>query len=217
MKKIGLAILCLTAISTQILAQGYRVNRTQEKKASIRNIDLGHNIISFAPIQMILSDVNQDSPDLAVGFSYERITDNGMIGIKLPFSFSLMDKGYYYFMPTIKLYPFKQGNVRFSIGPQFLIGYGQVTYDKWVNDPLTSSFSIVKTTDYRTQFGFLINNAVNFTFSKNLYVGVDGALGLKYFDNLTEAQQNNYYNNLYSNKGQVSPSFQLNFNMGIRF
>jgi hypothetical protein len=69
------------------------------------------------------------------------------------------------------------------------------------------------------QFGFMINNSVNFTVAKALYIGLDASLGIIYYDNLPKDIY--YYNSgltpFSNNNSNISPSFQLNFNMGYRF
>lgn len=51
--------------------------------------EYGNNMISFTPMMIISNDVMDDDSDIGVGFNYERILNNGLIGIKLPFNFSL--------------------------------------------------------------------------------------------------------------------------------
>ncbi len=207
----------LLIMSLTSFAQGYRVNRTEEKKkVNIRNGELGKNIISFTPVQIIANDIFNENPDLTIGLSYERIFNNEMISFRLPVSVSIEKKAYY-FMPTIKLYPKKQGLVKYAIGPQFLFATREETYSSYV----TGSGGVVYeklVTDTRSQLGFLINNSVNFTFSKALYLALDFSLGLKYFDSMPN--RNNFTGiSPFGGNGNnsVSQTFQLNFNMGYRF
>lgn len=234
--KTVLSLLMVMVLSQTIFAQGYRVNRTNEKKVNVRNLDYGKNIFSFSPVQILLTNMDQSNPDVAVGFSYERIFNNEHIGLKLPFSFRLNtdnnnnyygnlnnnDGPYLYFMPTIKLYPLGQGPVKYAVGPQLLFAYGQDSYYSEIYNSTTGQYNTQLMTGDRTQFGFLINNSVNFTVVKNLYIGLDAGLGLVYYDNMPQASNNYYYSsyyptNTYRRNNSVSPSFQLNFNMGFRF
>lgn len=233
-----LSLLMVMVLSQTIFAQGYRVNRTNEKKVNVRKLDLGKNIISFTPMQILLTNMNQTNPEVAVGLSYERIFNNEKIGLKLPLSFKLNTENdnyyngnvnnfnngpYIYFMPTIKLYPLGQGAVKYAVGPQLLFAYGQDSYYTELYNSTTNQYYTKLITGDRSQFGFLINNSVNFTVVRNLYIGLDAGIGLVYYDNMPQASSNYYYsgsyypNNTYRRNNNVSPSFQLNFNMGFRF
>ena len=122
-------------------------------------------------------------------------------------------------MPTLKLYPMKQGVVKYAVGPQLLFGTGDGTYQDYYYDQNSGMSSTKDITVTRRQFGFMVNNSVNFTIAKALYVGLDGSLGIIYYDNLPKDIY--YYNQgltpFSSNNSRINPSFQLNFNMGYRF
>lgn len=216
MKKSIALSLFLLAASSMAFAQEYRVNRTYEtKKTKIKSAGLGKNIIAFQPMSIAINSVmNDDEPNVAVGFSYERIFNNEYISVKLPVNFTITKPGIY-LMPVIKLYPKKQGIVKYAVGPQFLISY--------VEDYVPNYLMVVGGRRYETrrQFGFALNNSLNFTISKNLYVGMDASLGLLYYDSFNDqAKKNNNNNNYYSGDPydtNLNQSFNFGFSMGCRF
>lgn len=200
-----------------VSAQGYRVNRTEEKKkVKIRNEAYGRNILSFSPVQLVATDLN-DQPDITVAFSYERILSNELISIRLPFSASLYN-GYFYCMPTIKLYPKKQGIVKYAIGPQFLFGTGQAERTVWVQGNFGSGFQKIERGN-RTQLGFFLNNSVNFTLAKSIYAAMDLGVGLKYIDNMPQSNNSDvvFFPIGGAGNGVLSQSLLLGFSMGYRF
>lgn len=208
-----LRILVLTVLVSPVMAQSYRIDQTESnKRAPLQSEALGKNIISLMPMQMMVMDLEDDGPDFTVGLSYERIFNNELISFRLPFSVSLFKPNFYYLMPTLKIYPKKQGIVKFALGPQFLFAYGKDEYSRYLNSPSGGYWETVE--EVRKQFGFLINNNVNFTFSRNVYLALDYSLGIKYYDNFP-----NEYNSFFPFGGEsnITPVFQLNFNMGVRF
>jgi hypothetical protein len=200
-------------------AQSYRNDhQSHTKTGSVeKQNSYGKNILAFSPVQMIITNIDQDAPDVAIAFSYERILENNLIGAKLPVSISLKNN-YLYFMPTLKFYPMKQGMVKYAVGPQFLIGSGNGTYQEYYQDPQTG-FTIQRSvTKHRKQLGFLINNSVNFTFAKSFYASIDGSLGITYYDNLPKDYNTGISISPFSSSGSgIQPSLLLNFNMGFRF
>ena len=214
-----LSLSALFLLSLSVSAQGYRTHHKNKKTENAgEKIKYGKNIISFSPIQIFMTDTDQENPDVAVNLAYERIFDNELVSFKLPVSLSLINN-YMYIMPALKLYPTKQGIVKYSVGPQLLFGTGDGTYTRSYQDPNTGFTTIEKKTITRKQFGFLIDNTINFTIAKSLYVGLNASLGIVYYDNLPRS--NNYYNlgitPFGNGDSQISPAFQLNFNMGYRF
>lgn len=199
-------------------AQGYRTNnQTKNKKEiAIPTTKYGKNILSFSPMQLIAIGDDNDAPDLCVGLAYERILDNDLISFRLPLSFSLKE-AYYYFMPTIKLYPTRQGQVRYAIGPQFLIGYGKDHYTQSTYDPVTFTTTEKRLSIDRRQFGFMLNNSANFTLMKSLYASVDAGLGIIYYDNEPSSTITSIGLTPMNDNSDIQPVFQLNFSMGYRF
>ena len=219
--KLIISLAALMFIQTLCMAQGYRTNNTanhREKKSKTVHTDFGKNILSFSPLQVVAADI-EESPDVALTASYERILDNELIGIKLPVSFSL-NNNYIYFMPTLKLYPARQGVAKYAVGPQFLIGFGDGSYQERVYNPSTGITSAKTTEVSRKQFGFLINNSVNFSIAKSLYIGLDAGLGIIYYDNLPDDTYN-YYGSSgltpFDDNSNINPAFQIGFSMGFRF
>jgi len=131
-----------------------------------------------------------------------------------------MKNNFFYVMPTLKLYPRKQGIAKYAVGPQLLFGSGDGTYQDYYQDPVSFMTYTKDITMNRRQVGFLINNSVNFTIAKAFYVGLDASLGLIYYDNLPKNNYNYYNSNLTqytTQNSRISPAFQLNFSMGYRF
>jgi len=214
--KIMKNILFLSSIILFTFSVSAQRQRTKSESTS-KKTDYGKNILSFSPIQIILSDNEQSEPDVAINFAYERIFNNDIISFKLPVSFSL-EQSHFYIMPTLKLYPTGQGLAKYSVGPQFLFATGDANYNTYTQNQ--SGSTIVKINSItRKQFGFLIDNCINFTVAKALYVGLNAGLGIIYYDNLPK--DNYYYNSgitpFGNNNSNISPAFQLNFNMGYRF
>lgn len=192
------------------------VSDEKSSKRSRQSASLGKNIFAFSPIQILVSDADQVNPDLAINVSYERIFNNNILSFRLPVCFSLINK-YYYFMPTLKIYPFKQGIVRYAVGPQILFATGKFLDERYLYDPNTGQYVYNNKIIDRKQFGFLINNSVNVTIVKSMYVGVDASIGIIYYDNLPK----NYYSSgmqpLSSGTSNINPMFQIHFNAGYRF
>ncbi len=210
--KIFLSILSVTFFLTTVSAQNATI------KSSGSSSSLGRNIIAISPVQlMAMKHIDsQDNSDVGISVSYERISANEYFGFKLPVSFSLKSP-YYYFMPTLKIYPFKQGPVKFAFGPQFYVATGQFEYSYTSYDyPITQE--ITQKYD-RTQVGFLINTSVNFTVLKNLYIGLETGLGINYYDSNADNPKINYDNYYFKNgnDGNFYPAVHGNFSMGYRF
>lgn len=185
----------------------------------------GSNILRLAPITAM---------DIGVGFglSYERLFgEDQNIGIVLPVTVLLenrQDEGIYtgaynqqrynayvYFTPGLKFYPFGQRRVTYAIGPNVMVGYGannqwQTTRDLYGNTRLED----VRTTSVR--LGFLINNYVNFQVSNLFNLGVEGGLGMRYYDKTTYSGSEFYAGNGdFHNGFDITGQFSLT--LGIRF
>jgi hypothetical protein len=180
--------------------------------------EYGKNIITFSPIQLVESDLlNDNRSDVCLNIAYEHIFWSGHLGIKLPVIFSLKNP-FFYVMPTLKLYPTKQGVVRYAVGPQFFFGTGTVKYHQYYNYYGNGYYQNVTISETRTQFGFMINNSVNFTIIKNIYLGMDLGLGINYYDSMKDNNNDYYYNSYYpNNDNPFNPIVQFNFSMGYRF
>lgn len=193
-------------------------NSNNKTSGSASTSSFGRNIIAISPVQLMAMKHldSQDNTDAGIYISYERISANEYFGFKLPVSFSLKSP-YYYFMPALKIYPFKQGPVKFAFGPQFYVATGEfeynyTSYDYPVTQNITQKFD-------RTQVGFLINTSVNFTVLQNLYIGLEAGLGINYYDSNADNSKI-YYENYYYNRGNNGnfyPALHGNFSMGYRF
>jgi hypothetical protein len=108
----------------------------------------------------------------------------------------------------LKLYPTKiNGPVKYAIAPTVMFGTGDESngYNVWNN--VTGLYE--RSYTQRTRFGFLLNNSFNFTVMKEFYIGIDGGLGINYFDQ--EVKSNG--------SAETNTSFlaQIHFSTGYRF
>jgi hypothetical protein len=141
--------------------------------------------------------------------------DNEILSVRLPI-YSSLKNNFYYFMPQLKFYPKKQGIVKYAVGPQFLFGVGDVEYTRY----LQGSGGIVyqqSVKDTRSVYGFSINNSLNFSVSKSIYVGMEAAVGLKFYDSHPNTSGQFSSGSIFSGSGTTSQIFQANFNLGYRF
>ena len=178
--------------------------------------ELGNNIFTITPMTIISNEPMDNNTDVAVGINYERIVSDGLIGIQLPVNLSLRNPGFFYFMPAIKLYPTRQGVVRYAVGPQFYFAGGQIEHSRtesvWNGNQYI--YTRYKHSDNHTQLGFMINNSLNVTIAKTLYLGMDLGIGISYFDSAIEDEEND---NDSFDTTPVSPSVKFSFAMGYRF
>ncbi len=212
MNKITVLFITFFIVSQLSFAQEYRVNRSYEnKKVKLKSADLGKNIISFSPMRFVVSNLMGDGTGYAtVGFSYERVFNNEYISAKMPVNFTI-DRTGVVFLPTIKLYPKKQGVVKYAVGPQFLVA---VVDDYYYN--YYSSNSNARIYDTRRQFGFALNNSLNFTVSKHFFLELDASIGLLYYDSFNDLKiQGSYYYN--DSPLNLNQAFNAGFGMGYRF
>lgn len=207
MKSISL-LFVLGLLTTSVSAQ----KSDKADRQPIGGANLGRNIVSVTPMQIMAIDIENDEPDFMVGLSYERIFNNDLLSFRLPVAMSLRKSGTFYLMPTIKIYPKKQGVVKFAVGPQLLFAMGEESYQRYVNTGSGAYYQTI--TENRKQFGFMLNNSINFTIARNLYAAFDYGLGIRYYDSFP---RDNNYLSPFGSESSVLPIFQLNFNMGFRF
>lgn len=176
--------------------------------------ELGNNIFSLTPMAIIGNESMDNNTDVAVGLNYERIVNEGLVSIKIPVNISLRNSGFFYIMPTIKLYPTRQGVVRYAVGPQFYIASGQINHHDYNTVWNGNQYITVnnKYSDNHTQLGFMINNSLNVSIAKTLYIGMELGLGIKYYD----SNEENEYENSFDTT-PVEPNVQFSFAMGYRF
>jgi len=190
---------------------------TQEEHA------YGSNTIRIAPITAM---------DAGVGFglSYERILGKDqMIGLVLPVSMILENKQhndlgsmyntaryntYVYFTPGLKIYPMGQRRVTYAVGPSLLLAWGGGNQWQYRSDLTGTYLEDVKMT--RLRLGMLVTNYVNFQISRSFNLGLEGALGVRYYDRTSYSGPASYAGNgEFSNGFDITGQFSLSF--GYRF
>jgi len=195
MKKLLFALL-LGSIATASFAQpGVYSNKATDTKKHY-----GKNILAFNPVHLISENF------VGVGFSYERLV-NPYLGLKVPVMMAI-NTNYFNVSLEAKLYPTKNtGPVKYAIAPTIMMGIGQDKREEYVyhQNGTTSYFTSVIPANH---FGFLLNQTLNVTISRQFYIGLEGGLGINYYD---EKQDNNGSNS------NLSFLAQMNIGMGYRF
>lgn len=213
MKKLMLVTIALFSL-TQLQAQGFK-NAERKKENAPTHSNLGNNILSFYPFLVVTTSSNESTPELTVGAAYEGILTNKMLGIKIPV-FASLRQAYFYTMPTLKIYPFRQGPVRFAVGPQLIVGFGNASYKVVKYDPATTISYTQTISGTRKQFGFLVSPSLNMTLSEHVYLDLESGLGVMYYDNMPYANSN-YYSSSYYKDNPINPAFHIGFAAGYRF
>lgn len=175
-----------------------------ESSSKKENQRYGNNIISFHPVHLVADN------HVGVGFAYERLV-NPYLGIKIPIMKSV-NSDYINVGIEAKLYPGKHnGAVRYAIAPALMYGTGDETFTDYVYDPMLG-YSVAKTVrSPRTHFGFLLNQTLNITIVRQLYVGIDGGLGVNYYDQKFDRWSNTQINN------NITLAAQFHMALGFRF
>lgn len=142
---------------------------------------------------------------VGVGLSYEHLPNN-YLGIKVPVMIGINSQ-YVNVGVEAKLYPTRNtGAVRYAIGPTLMYGMGQKKTEEYVYNPQTGNYTMQTFVRDRNHFGFLLNNSLNVTIMQSFYVGIDGGLGINYYDSDAQNTNNN-----------MSVAAQLHFGIGYRF
>lgn len=194
--------------------------------APITEQEYGANVLRIAPVTAM--DVG-----LGFGVGYERLLGSAqMIGLVFPVSILLENKNttnpvsnsdhfnspyntYVYFTPGIKIYPFGQRKVTYAVGPSMMLGYGGGNEWQYRTDLYGVEYlDAVKVTKWR--LGLLVNNYVNFQFSKHFNLGLDGGLGIRYLDKVSYTGSRYYAGNGDFNNG-VDITGQFSLSLGYRF
>jgi len=148
----------------------------KESKAMSR-INFKKNLINYHLLELVVNNFK---------LSYERILENGKLGIQIPFAIGYGDSdrisGFddvyntFYTGITLNFYPTGQGKVRYFMGPSiqagtgyFNDGYYDYTNDIYIDDNIDTYI-----------FRFLINNGVMFTPIDALSISLIGSLGIRY-------------------------------------
>ena len=187
-------VLILSLFTSSLFAQGDYGSASPNNKK-----DFGKNIIAFNPVHLIAADF------VGIGFSYERLV-NQNLGIKVPVMIAI-NNNYFNIGIEAKLYPTKNtGPVKYAIAPTLMAGIGETKSEQYVLD--TWGNYVLKTiTEPASQFGFLLNQTLNITISKQFYIGLDGGFGINYYDEKVKNSSNT----------NLSFAAQLQIGMGYRF
>jgi hypothetical protein len=159
-----------------------------------------------------------------VGIHYERFLDqSGSFSFYLPVAVAFYDdeasnpvssgpplvasRTFTYLYPGAKFYPGGSGRrASYSVGPSFVLGFGDKYKELRVVDPGTGSIRYVTTEESIFKAGFMVNNGVNLQPTPKLYVGMEFGFGILYYNN----EESDYV------VGD-EPIVQFNFKIGYRF
>ena len=170
------------------------VRMIQRKSKIINNYDFKKNLITYHLFDLVISNFT---------ISYERILQNGKLGIQIPFSFgysagnnfgenvviSRFYSGLYF-----NFYPTGQGKVRYFLGPGIRLGVGHDNHD-YDSQDYTDTF-----------YGkLLINNGIVFSPIPELSLSAILSLGVRYYP-----EASNY-------NEEVRTSAAFSFNLSYRF
>ena len=200
----------MKTLLTTIILFTFSLSTFAQRNAKSEKINYGKNIISFMPIYLITNN------NIGLGLSYERLA-NEYVGIRVPVMLGI-NAEYANVGLELKLYPAKNtGPAKYAIAPMITFGTGKETYTETYWDPNRNN-SYTRTFNYdRTHFGFLLNQTFNFTIMKNFYIGMDGGLGINYYDNNHNPNRINNNNNNSNNTNNLRCLAQFQVMMGARF
>ena len=191
MKKILIALFICSSALTSVAQSGNSSNAMKK--------DFGKNILAFNPVHLIASDF------VGVGFSYERLVNN-YLGLKIPVMIA-MNNNYYNIGIEAKLYPTKNtGAVKYAIAPAIMLGIGENKYQTY--NYVGSSSVPIDVVEKASHFGFLLNQTLNVTITRQFFIGIDGGLGINYYDQKANTDNAN---------SKLSFLAQLHIGMGYRF
>ncbi len=198
MKTFLMSFLCLLLAGT-VMAQ---------RDARKGKVNYGHNIISFMPVYAISNNY------VGIGGSYE-ILANDYIGIRMPVM-AAINTNYVNVGIELKMYPGRNnGPAKYAIAPMITYGTGTEVRDNSYWDQSSQQYVNVQQKYDRTHFGFLLNQTFNFTIMQNFFIGMDGGLGINYYDNVRNTTQVNPYP--YNNNSNITFLGQFHVMMGCRF
>lgn len=188
-------ILCMMVLvmSTSLLVSA-------QKKTTLKKQKVYKHTLAFHPLHVNADDF------IGIGFSYERAV-NANFGIKIPMMVSL-NQPYVNLGVSAKFYPRKNSNdaVSYAIAPTLYAGKGQDRNEVYSFDPVTGQSVLTIDKTPRTQIGFLLNHSLNVNVAEQVYLGLDGGIGINYYDN--KAYRNNVNTNL---------SFAAQFHMAVGY
>lgn len=135
----------------------------------------GNNIISFSPIDIMPTN------NIGIGLSYERLVSDHF-GVCVPVMIGLSND-YTNVGLELKVYPTNnKGAARYAIAPMIMYGDGSEKSTRYDYNPITGYSEMVNVYTRRQHFGFLLNQTVNFTIMNQFFIGIDGGLGVNYYD-----------------------------------
>lgn len=135
----------------------------------------GNNIISFSPIDIMPTN------NIGIGLSYERMVSDHF-GVCVPVMIGLSND-YTNVGLELKVYPSNnKGAARYAIAPMIMYGDGSEKSTRYDYNPVTGYSELVNVYTRRQHFGFLLNQTVNFTIMNQFFIGIDGGLGVNYYD-----------------------------------
>lgn len=200
MKQTFVGILCLL-ISFAVIAKN-KDNESSRNTSSAKHY--GKNILSFNPLHAIADN------HVGVGVSYERIV-NQYVGIKIPVMKSI-NSNYTNVSVEAKLYPARNNRaVTYAIAPSLMFGTGDQVWHFNQYYPSSSYYTDSLIKSPRTHFGFLLNQTLNVTIMKQLFIGMDGGIGINYIDDKVDRW------NQVRNTNGVTVAAQFHMSLGFRF
>lgn len=194
-----------TILSFLLLSSIYMGSFAQDNVRKSK-VKYGRNIISFMPLYAISDNY------VGVGGSYEFLA-NDYIGIRMPVM-AAINEDYINVGLELKMYPGRNnGAVRYAIAPMITYGTGNQSINGYIYDPISGQYIYTTKVYNRQHFGFLLNQTLNCTIMQNFYIGMDGGLGINYYDNKIRNTNNNFNNN----NSNISFIAQFHVMMGVRF
>lgn len=183
-------------------SDGKVVEYTKEEK-QVSNQEFKQNLFAYHLADLLINNLT---------ISYERILDNGKIGIQIPLSVGYSDNyqelgdftNKFYTGINLNIYPTGQGTVRFFLGPGLRVGSGiYENYDNYYDYSSSSDYYPYFQEDV-FYFKFHINNGVMYSPIPELSLVAALSLGIRYVDSK------------YSNE-KVRTTGAFSFNMIYRF
>ncbi|MCD4788720.1 MAG: hypothetical protein K8R37_01875 [Bacteroidales bacterium] len=164
-----------------------------------KNMPFGRNIIAYHMFDVIYNDFS---------LSYERITKNGKLGVKIPFAIGYNTDNLYgprdymniaYTGVGFNIYPIGHHTVSYFMGPELHIGIGKSdTYNYYNYYPSRQTEEFL--------YGrLIINNGVSYNPIPNFRVATVLGLGIRYYD-LPDSYNNGFHSTAY-----------ISISMGYRF
>lgn len=168
--------------------------------------DFTRNSFAFHMFDVIFGDI---------AVSYEHISADGRIGLKVPLAFGFYGidpyntpfefNNLFYSGMALNFYPSGQGRFRYFVGPQFRIGVGR--YDEYIYyyDEYGNYYDEESYTNSSLYLKYFVDNGITFMATKNLSLSAILSLGIRYV-----ASTGQYMNT-------IQPDGQFAINLGLRF